>query len=196
MYEWQQVTFFGGADIVGVLLTELFGRCCQDFDNFLTFFITRCDFVAYGQGIQKTLQRFLCSKNVTKSHVFLWCIECGSFANWAFCTFLTTFWYFFGNFLVFFDNFWQLVYNFLLLFFHIVWRRFKRLLNTLVTVEFVPHLSDICKRCEFFIYFVNLAAASPWLRRSWSPNYSVLVILLLRTNVRFLNFCCWIWYFS
>jgi hypothetical protein len=27
-----------------------------------------------------------------------------------------------------------------------------------------------------FIFFVNLAAASPWLRRSWSPNYSVLVI--------------------
>jgi nicotinamidase-related amidase len=26
-----------------------------------------------------------------------------------------------------------------------------------------------------FCYFVNLAAASPWLRRSWSPNYSVLV---------------------
>jgi hypothetical protein len=24
-------------------------------------------------------------------------------------------------------------------------------------------------------YFVNLAAASSWLRRSWSPNYSVLV---------------------
>jgi hypothetical protein len=35
------------------------------------------------------------------------------------------------------------------------------------------HFSDICKRCGFF--FVNLAAASPWLRRSWSPNYSVLV---------------------
>jgi hypothetical protein len=28
---------------------------------------------------------------------------------------------------------------------------------------------------DFFIFFVNLAAASPWLRRSWSPNYSVLV---------------------
>jgi hypothetical protein len=27
-----------------------------------------------------------------------------------------------------------------------------------------------------FFYFVNLAAASPWLRRSWSPNYSVLVL--------------------
>jgi hypothetical protein len=26
-----------------------------------------------------------------------------------------------------------------------------------------------------FCYFVNLAAASRWLRRSWSPNYSVLV---------------------
>jgi hypothetical protein len=26
-----------------------------------------------------------------------------------------------------------------------------------------------------FFFFVNLAAASPWLRRSWSPNYSVLV---------------------
>jgi hypothetical protein len=32
--------------------------------------------------------------------------------------------------------------------------------------------------CIFF-YFVNLAAASPWLRRSWSPNYSVLVLILL-----------------
>jgi hypothetical protein len=30
---------------------------------------------------------------------------------------------------------------------------------------------------ELFFYFVNLAAASPWLRRSWSPNYSVLVTL-------------------
>jgi hypothetical protein len=29
---------------------------------------------------------------------------------------------------------------------------------------------------EFFIYFVNVAAASPWLRRSWSRNYSVLVV--------------------
>jgi hypothetical protein len=29
---------------------------------------------------------------------------------------------------------------------------------------------------ELFFYFVNLAAASPWLRRSWSPNYSVLVL--------------------
>jgi hypothetical protein len=29
---------------------------------------------------------------------------------------------------------------------------------------------------ELFFNFVNLAAASPWLRRSWSPNYSVLVI--------------------
>jgi hypothetical protein len=27
------------------------------------------------------------------------------------------------------------------------------------------------------LYFVNLADASPWLRRSWSPNYSVLVFL-------------------
>jgi hypothetical protein len=24
---------------------------------------------------------FLCSKNVSKSHVFLWCKDCGSFAN-------------------------------------------------------------------------------------------------------------------
>jgi hypothetical protein len=28
-----------------------------------------------------------------------------------------------------------------------------------------------------FFYFVNLADASPWLRRSWSPNYSVLVLI-------------------
>jgi hypothetical protein len=28
---------------------------------------------------------------------------------------------------------------------------------------------------DFLFYFVNLAAASPWFRRSWSPNYSVLV---------------------
>jgi hypothetical protein len=28
---------------------------------------------------------------------------------------------------------------------------------------------------ELFFYLVILAAASPWLRRSWSPNYSVLV---------------------
>jgi hypothetical protein len=28
-------------------------------------------------------------------------------------------------------------------------------------------------------YFVNLADASPWLRRSWSPIYSVLVLVLL-----------------
>jgi hypothetical protein len=27
----------------------------------------------------------------------------------------------------------------------------------------------------WIFFFVNLAAASPWLRRSWSPNYSVLV---------------------
>jgi hypothetical protein len=27
----------------------------------------------------------------------------------------------------------------------------------------------------FFFNFVNHAAASSWLRRSWSPNYSVLV---------------------
>jgi hypothetical protein len=37
------------------------------------------------------------------------------------------------------------------------------------------HFSDIYKRCGFVFFFVNLAAASPWLRRSWSPNYSVLV---------------------
>jgi hypothetical protein len=37
--------------------------------------------VGYGQGMQKTLQLFLCSKNVTKSHVFLWYRYCGSFAN-------------------------------------------------------------------------------------------------------------------
>jgi hypothetical protein len=32
-----------------------------------------------------------------------------------------------------------------------------------------------------FFYFVNLAAASPWLRRSWSPNYSVLVSFSLHS---------------
>jgi hypothetical protein len=36
---------------------------------------------------------------------------------------------------------------------------------------------------ELFFYFVNLAAASPWLRRSWSPNYSVLVITVRKKNV-------------
>jgi hypothetical protein len=30
----------------------------------------------------------------------------------------------------------------------------------------------------FFLNLVNHAAASPWLRRSWSPNYSVLVPLI------------------
>jgi hypothetical protein len=30
----------------------------------------------------------------------------------------------------------------------------------------------------FFDFLANLAAASPWLRRSWSPNYSVLVLIL------------------
>jgi hypothetical protein len=31
----------------------------------------------------------------------------------------------------------------------------------------------------WIFFFVNLAAASPWLRRSWSPKYSVLVLLIL-----------------
>jgi hypothetical protein len=44
-----------------------------------------------------------------------------------------------------------------------------------------------------FFYFVNLAAASPWLRRSWSPNYSVLVpiLILLRTIHFVLAFINW-----
>jgi hypothetical protein len=40
--------------------------------------ITRCDFVAYGQEMQKTLQRFLCSKKRDKKSL---CKECVSFAN-------------------------------------------------------------------------------------------------------------------
>jgi hypothetical protein len=32
------------------------------------------------------------------------------------------------------------------------------------------------------IFFVNLAPASPWLRRSWSPNYSVLVFFPLPSD--------------
>jgi hypothetical protein len=39
-----------------------------------------------------------------------------------------------------------------------------------------------------FFYFVNLAAASPWLRHSWSPNYSVLVWTMNGKLITSLNF--------
>jgi hypothetical protein len=71
--------------------------------------ITRCDFVAYGQGMQKTLQRFCSKKRNQKSRLIT--------------------------------------------------------IDTNVAILLT----------ELFFYLVILAAASPWLRRSWSPNYSVLV---------------------
>jgi hypothetical protein len=44
---------------------------------------------------------------------------------------------------------------------------------------FVTHFSDICKGLRISFNLVNHAAASPWLRRSWSPNYLVLVLILI-----------------
>jgi hypothetical protein len=46
---------------------------------------------------------------------------------------------------------------------------------TLVAVGFVPQFSDICKGYYRMKDKDNHAAVSPWLRCSWSPNYSVLV---------------------
>jgi hypothetical protein len=42
----------------------------------------------------------------------------------------------------------------------------------------------------FFFNIVNHAAASPWLRRSWSRNYSVLVIILIDLRNRKTHSSC------
>jgi hypothetical protein len=80
-----------------------------------------------------------------------------------FSLFLTTFgqlldyfWTNFDNFLTVFEKLlttWQLLDN--NFFFHSFWSRFNRLLNTIVTVEFVTHFSDICKICGF-LFFLSI----------------------------------------
>jgi hypothetical protein len=108
---------------------------------------------------RKLFSTFLCSKNVTKSHVFPWFRHFRHFANWAFCPVLPIFWQLFDNFLTvfllcgikrfdnfenffhFFDNFlttfWQLfekknsfIFHFFGILFDIVRHGCNRLLNT------------------------------------------------------------------
>jgi hypothetical protein len=93
------------------LVTKLFGSY-----SYYQMWLCRI----WSRNAENSSALFYVVKRVTKSHVSK---ECGSFANWAFCTFLTNFWQIFDKFWQFFDSFWETFDNLTTvcqLFFHFI----------------------------------------------------------------------------
>jgi hypothetical protein len=106
----------------------------------------------WSRNAENSSALFYVVKNVT---FFLWCIDCGSFANWAFWPMLPMFWQLFDSFFTLFllcgiksyDNFltffWQLFDNFLTTFWQVLtffWKTFDNLLTT----SFYFFFSEFC----------------------------------------------------